>query len=145
MPYACPSLQHLCLEQDQQQRAQVLLRYDTQVLSGALKPSSPCATLRLLSVHLEHTIWTSFFHCPSPGDARDQEHKKWCGDSVFLPGAEGSTGQISRHPAAPGNRPGWGQRGLWKEAVVFISSRRGNPARQLLHQCWSFPGTASSC
>lgn len=124
--------------------AQVPLRCDAQVLSEALKPSSPCATPRSLSAcntyHLDQLFPLSFtWGCKGLGA------QKRCGNLVFLPGAGGSTGEISRHPATPGNRTGRGRKGLWKEAVVFITSRRGNPARQLLHQCWSLPGATSSC
>lgn len=127
----------------QQQSAQVLSGAPEPVRSpGTLFPSCHTKTsLHTFSMyHLDQVSPLSFtWGCWRSGA------QKWCGGLVFLPGAGGSTGEISKHLATPGSRTGRGQRGLWKEAVVFISSRKGNPARQLLHLCWTLPGATSFC
>lgn len=79
-----------------------------QVLSGALEPPGTlfplCPTKTSLSTfsvyHLDHLFPLSFtWGCQRSGA------QKWCGGLVFLPGAGGSTGEISRHREQDRARP----------------------------------------
>lgn len=99
LPCTCPSLQHLCLEQDNSKVPKCC-----QEPWNPLEPSSPCAPPRLLSAHLvyhlDHLFPLSFtWGCQRSGA------QKWCGGLVFLPGAGGSTGEISRHREQDRARP----------------------------------------
>lgn len=65
------------------------------------------------------------------------------GTWYFCQGLEGHWGgwQVPGCPREQGREGARGTHPLpGKEAVVFVSSRRGNPARQLLHQCLSLLG-----
>lgn len=65
------------------------------------------------------------------------------GTCYFYQGPEGHWGG-RQAPGCPREQGGEGAGGthplLGKEAVVFVSSRRGNPARPLLRQCLRLPG-----